>query len=298
MTTPPLLPPSTLVFGPPGSGKTTSLITLLRCGLKLRVLATEPTTPNRIIEEAQKRNISTENFDWQFISPAVPSWDSLIDSAKKVNTMTLKMLADLSGGIAKTDSTQWIKMLQAIQNFRSDKTGKELGDATEWGPDCVFAVDGFTGISTMSRNLTVGLKPNPNPGEWGVMQGNILDLWRKLTADCKCFFVTISHIEREMNELTGTTNLTVSTLGSKLAPKIPGLFTTAVLAKRVGTNFLWSTIDLGVDSKPGDLPMRDDLAQDFYPIIEGYRKRQNNPPVSSATPAEKAAEQPATVAQP
>jgi hypothetical protein len=137
----------------------------------------------------------------------------------------------------------------------------------------MFAVDGLTGINTMSRALTVGLKPNPSPGEWGVMQGNILNLVRKLCADCKCFFTLIAHVERETNEITGGTNLTVSTLGAKLAPKLPPEFTNVVEARRVGTNFSWSTATAGVDTKAGDLPIQEGLSPDFAPIIAAYRAR-------------------------
>lgn len=268
-----LRPPSTLLIGPGGTGKTTSTVSLLEAGLKVRMLATESSAPNRVIEEARKRNVSIEQFDWSFVSPSVPQWESLITSAKIVNTQDLKAIADMKGGIAKQDGQQWIKMLEGIANFRSEKDGKELGDATEWGPDCAFVFDGLTGMSTMSRNLTIGLKPNPSPGEWGVMQSNILNVIQKLTADCKCFLVLIAHIERETNELTGGSNITVSTLGAKLAPKLPPLFTNVVLAKRIGEKFVWSTNEIGVDTKSGDLPLSGELAPSFAPIITSYQSR-------------------------
>lgn len=268
-----LHPPSTLLMGPGGSGKTTVLKTLLASGLKVRMLATEPTAPNRVLEECKKANIDSSKFDWQFISPSPTKWASLLESARMVNTMSLEQIAKTNTGIAKSDGTQWIKMLEAIQNFTSDRTGQVLGDATEWGPDCAFVIDGLTGISTMSRNLTVGLKPNPAPGEWGVMQGNILNLIRKLCADSKCFFVLIAHIERETNELTGGSSITVSTLGAKLAPKLPPEFTTVVSARKDGFDFWWSTATQGVDTKSGDLPLSDKIIPDFTPIVTGFRLR-------------------------
>lgn len=280
-----LRPPSTLVMGQAGAGKTTSLWSLLAEGLYVRMLATEPTAPNRVIEECKKRNVDFSRFDWQFISPSVPSWASLIESAKLVNTLSLKDLADMKGGIARQDGGQWIKMLEAIADFKSDRTGQSLGDATEWGPDAAFVIDGLTGINTMSRNLTIGLKPNPSPGEWGVMQGNILNLIRKLCSDCKCFFVLISHVEREQNEITGQNNITVSTLGAKLAPKLPPEFTTVVNAKREGINFMWSTSAIGVETKQGDLPFADNLEPNFSPIVKAYFTRlKAAQPELAATP--------------
>lgn len=268
-----LHPPSNLLIGPAGTGKTTACVSLLAEGLWLRMLATEPSAPARVIAEAKKRNVSIDRFDWKFVSPAVPAWDSLIKSAEIVSVMTLKDIADMRTGIAKPDGRQWIEMLKSIQNFKSDRSGVELGDVTEWDNDCAFVIDGLTGVSTMSRNLTVGLKPNPSPGEWGVMQSNILNLMNKLAADCKCLFVLIAHVERETNELTGLSNITVSTLGSKLAPKLPPLFTNVIYAKRIATQFLWSTADSGVDTKNGDLPLSDALDPSFKPIVEAFRAR-------------------------
>jgi hypothetical protein len=260
-------------MGPAGTGKTTSLTTLLAEGLNVRLLATEPSAPNRVLEEARKRNISTERFHWRFVSPSSPSWNSLISSAETVNTKTLKQMADMSDGIAKSDGKQYIEFLKTIQNFISDRDGSVLGDATLWGDDTAFVIDGLTGINFMSRNLAVGLKPNPSPGEWGVMQSTVLNLIRKLCADCNCFFVLIGHVERETNELTGVSNVTVSTLGAKLAPKLPPEFTNVVLAKRTGAAFHWSVADQGVDTKPGDLEFKDNLVPSFAPIVSAYRNR-------------------------
>jgi len=268
-----LSPPSTLLIGPGGTGKTTSVVTLLAEGLNVRMMATEPSAPNRVIEECKKRGVSDARFDWHFVSPSPPKWQSLIDSANTVNLMSLKDIADMRGGIAKQDGKQWISFLNNLANFTSDRTGEVLGDVTQWGHDCALVIDGLTGVSTMSRNLTVGLKPNPAPGEWGVMQSNIQNLLLKLTSDCKCFFVLIGHVERETNELTGLSNITVSTLGAKLAPKLPPLFTNVVYAKRVGTNFLWSTADTGVDTKSGDLPLSDTILPSFKPIVDSFRAR-------------------------
>jgi len=237
------------------------------------MLATESSAPNRVLEEARKRNIDSSRFDWQFISPTPPSWDSLLEKARIVNQLSLKDISDLKGGIAKTQGKQFIAFIEAMNNFKSDRDGKSYGDVCDWDSNVVFVIDGLSGFSEMSRNLTVGWKPNPAPGEWGVMQSNILDVVRKLCSDLRCFFVCIGHIEREQNEITGMTNITVSTLGAKLAPKLPPLFTNVVLSKRITDQFVWSVADSGVDTKPGDLPFKADLQQDFTPIVDAYRSR-------------------------
>lgn len=280
-----LLPPSTLVMGPGGTGKTSSIHTLMLEGIHVFMLATEPSAPNRVVSWMKQKGISMDLFDWYFLSPSVPSWDNLRESAKIINTSTLKEIADMRSGVAKPDATRWMEMIDLLNNFKSQKNGREFGDVVALGPEAAFVIDGFTGMSTMSRNLTVGLKPNPNPGEWGVMQQNLLTVIKKLCADCTCFFVLISHIEREHNEITGIANLTVSTLGAKLAPKIPPEFTNVVYAKRIGEQFFWSTADSGVDTKNGDLPLRSDLEPTFKPIVEAYRERLKSAGEAQPTPA-------------
>lgn len=296
MTTPAipifLNPPSNLLIGPAGTGKTWAVHTLLAAGLEVRMLATEHSAPNRVIQAVRtmekdpaKQDEMLKRFDWKFISPAPPKWASLKESADVINRLSLEDIAKMRTGIAKSDGKQWIEVLNTCAEFHSDKDGEILGDVTEWGPDCAFVIDGLTGINTMSRNLTVGLKPNPAPGEWGVMQGNILTLVNKLASDCKCFFVCIAHVERENNEVTGISQVTVSTLGAKLAPKLPPLFSNVIYAQRAKDVFTWSTAALGVDTKAGDLPIQDNLRPDFTPIVQSYQARVKAATAQPAAPS-------------
>lgn len=279
-----LRPPSTLLIGPAGVGKTTSLATLLRCGLSLRMLATESSAPNRVLARCEELKIDSSRFDWTFVSPSPPSWASLLESARVINSMTLKDIADMRGGIARQDAKQWIAFLDAMNDFRSARTGASLGDVSSWDDSVAFVIDGLTGVNTMSRMLTVGLKPNPNPGEWGVMQGNIYTVLQKLCNDLNCFFICLAHVERETNEITGLSQLMVSTIGAKLAPRLPPLFTNVILAKRTGIKFEWSTAATNVDTKNGDLPLSETLEPSFSLIVDEYRRRRDavRPPAQAA----------------
>lgn len=291
MTAPlPIYPPSTLLLGAAGVGKTYSIATLLAAGLKVRLLATEPSAPNRVLAACEERNISADRFDWQFVSPVVAGIQTLIDSAKLLGTLSLESIAKMPGGtgIAKQQSVRWIEFLQAIGSFTSARTGELLGDATEWGDDTAFVIDNLTGMSMMARALIIGAKPNPSPGEWGTMQSAIYDVLVKLTSDCKCFFVLLSHVEKETNEITGIQNLMASTLGAKLAPKLPGRFTNVIYARKAqdgaGLKFLWSTAEAGVDTKNGDMPISNSLAPDFALVIAAYRKQLASLTAPSASP--------------
>jgi hypothetical protein len=69
--------------------------------------------------------------------------------------------------------------------------------------------------------------------------------------------------------------ITVSTLGRKLAPKIPRFFSEVIRARKDGAGkFFWSTQDSEADLKNRALPSGANIAQDFAPVIEAYRRRE------------------------
>ena len=79
-----LHPSSSALIGPAGTGKTTSIVTFLESGIKVRMLATEPTAPNRVLDEIIKRKLNPDDFDYELISPAPPTWDALKTAGKMV----------------------------------------------------------------------------------------------------------------------------------------------------------------------------------------------------------------------
>ena len=118
-----LAPPSTLLIGAGGTGKTTSVVTLLQEGLHVRMIATETSAPNRVLKSAASVRSATRSSIGASFSPSPPKWDTLIQSAEAVNVMSIKDIADMKGGIAKQDGKQWITMLNNLANFKSDRNG-------------------------------------------------------------------------------------------------------------------------------------------------------------------------------
>ena len=83
-----------------------------------------------------------------------------------------------------------------------------------------------------------------------------------------------AHIEKETNELTGVQQIMASTLGRKLAPKIPRFFSEVVLSRRTkDQGFFWSTTDNTADLKNRALAVSDSLKPDYRQIVEAYRAR-------------------------
>lgn len=261
----------TLLLGDSGCGKTYSLGTLTELGLKVRVLFTEPGMET-LGQYWQDRNKDLPaNVHWKYIPPAAPDWDAMIDSAKKINTMSFKALADLSD-INKKKFSEYIQILGALSNFKSDRDGSEFGSVDSWGTDTVLVVDSLSGLNLAAMNLVVGSKPAKSMADWGVAIGNLEFLITKLTTALQCHFVMTSHMEREQDEITGGITLMASTLGKKLAPKIPRFFSDVIHARREADKFVWSTNTNNVALKARNIPIRDNQQPSFAPILESWKK--------------------------
>lgn len=254
-----------LLVGATGTGKTHSIRTLVEAGLEVFVVFTEPGM--EVLAD-----IPAENLHWRYIAPATPDWSDMLDSATKINRLSFKSLTDLSD-INKSKYTEFLELLTTLSNFKDDRTGKEYGPVDSWEPDRVLVVDSLSGLNIMAMNLVTGSKPVKSMADWGVAIDNLERLITKLCVDTKCHFVLTAHLERETDETTGGTSLMASTLGRKLAPKLPRFFSDVIHVKREGAKFLWSTASINVDLKARNLPLADNLPPTFKPIIESWRTR-------------------------
>jgi hypothetical protein len=121
--------------------------------------------------------------------------------------------------------------------------------------------------------MVVGKKPVKSQADWGIAQDCVEKLLRMLTDGCKCHFVLISHVEREVDTVQGGTKITVSSLGRALPPKIPPMFSDVILAARQGTTWSWSTANALCDLKTRNLPYAEGLKPDFAQIISKWKSR-------------------------
>jgi hypothetical protein len=259
-----------MLLGGTGSGKTTALCTAADLGLNVRILFTEPgmETVGQYFKDRGKP--IPDNIQWAYVAPAAPDWAKMIDSATKINSMSFKALADLSD-INKREFDEFIRILTLLANFKSDRNGQTYGAADSWGTDTLLALDSMSGLAMASMNLVTGSKPVKSMADWGVAIDNLERLITKLTTGLRCHFAMTAHLERETDEITGGTQLMASTLGKKLAPKLPRFFSDVVHCKRDGTKWVWATDTTNVDLKARNLPIKDGMQPTFAAILESWK---------------------------
>ena len=264
-----LLGSNTLLCGGTGTGKTHSIRTLIDVGITPFVIFTEPGM--RTLADVPNGPDGECGIHWQYVKPATVGFDDLLENAKKISTMSFQSLTKLTE-MNKQKYQQFFEILHAAHNFKCDKCGQEFGDVSTWSTDRAIVLDSLSGLSKMAMDLVVGAKPVKNPGDWGVAMDNLNRLLDKFAEDTKCHYILISHLEREKDEITGAVKNMPSTLGQKLAPKIPPLFDDVVLCRENGGVFTWTTTDSNTELKNRNLPLGDKLEPSFVPLIASWKQ--------------------------
>ena len=275
----PMQPPAVLLQGAPGSGKTDVIPTFIEAGLETFVVSTEPGGIESLLDSCARRKLDVSKLHWATVLPAATNWSALRDMVTTIGTMGFDQIQNIKAGVGKAETRKPVeKLLNTLANFVCERDGKTYGDMASWGPDRAFCLDSLSGLSLMSMALTIGYKPAAHQGEWGVAMNFIEQLLLKLTSDRRCFFALTAHVEKEQNEITGVNQVMPSTIGRKLAPKIPRFFSEHVYTKRTldaqkKPTFIWSTVDSTADLKSRALPMGEALVPSFVPVVEAYRRR-------------------------
>ncbi|HYE38170.1 AAA family ATPase [Methylocaldum sp.] len=257
--------PKTLLVGGTGTGKTHSLRTLVAQGLEVFALFTEPGM--EVVAD-----IPTDKLKWHYIPPASPDWADMLDSATKINSMSLKMISGMED-INKRKYQGFMDVVRVLGNFVDERTGQSFGPVDKFDAKRVLWIDSLSGLNILAMNLVTGSKPVKSMADWGMAMDNLERLLTKLCVDVPCPVVLVAHAERETDEVTGGTTLMASTLGKKLAPRLPRFFSDVINVKRDGDKFTWSTMTHNMDLKARNIPLADNLAPTFEPIIKAWKAR-------------------------
>lgn len=261
------------LMGPSGTGKTRSIGTLVDVpGLEVFYIAMENGLESLLGYFKDAGREIPDNLYWHRVAPKKANFGTTLTNAKKVLTMDQKTLASTTD-VYKKDYDQWIRLIECLQNFKDDRTGRTFGAVDEWDTSRVVVIDGLTGMAKAAMHLVIGGKAMRNQGDWGIAQGQLEGLLTQLAEDCRCHFVLIAHVDREIDEVLGGVKLMMASLGKALYPKLPVMFSDTILATRDGASWYWDTLNSQADIKTRNLPMESKGRPDFKRIYDKWDSR-------------------------
>lgn len=270
----PISGPRVMLMGEGGTGKTHSLGTLADTGVEIFCLFVgEGAGPETLLGYwVDKGKPIPPNVHWHVIHPPKLSFQDFAKQAVRVNTLALDTLAKAPDPERHLHNL-WIKVSEALFDFPDDRTGKKFGPVDSWGPERALVVDGLTGMCRAAMSCVVGSRPVWNPGDYQVGQKQVEGLIRLIDGNCKCWFILISHVEKEMDQVVGGMQITASAIGKALGPIIPTMFSDAIYCTREGNKWAWNTAKSGVATKARNLPWADGLQPDFKQIYTRWLAR-------------------------
>lgn len=261
-----------LLMGPAGTGKTHSLGTLVDAGIEVFVLALESGLESLFGYWKDRGQAIPENLHWHVLKQADTGFAGMIEDAKKINIMNLESLAKMQDP-NRSKHNQFVSLLECLNDFKDDRTGKSYGPVDKWGPDKALAIDGMTGVGRCAMALVIGGKPVRSQSDWGIAQDQVEKLLRMICDGTRCHFILLGHVERETDMVLGGVKITISTLGRALAPKIAPMFSDVIFCVRDGAKWMWDTSNSQADVKTRNLPIKSDNAADFRPVITKWKQR-------------------------
>lgn len=265
-------PQATLLMAPTGSGKTDAIVSYLEAGIETFVACTEANGIETLIRSARRRKVDITKLHWSHCRPTNMDLASMIRSADQLNRKSVSDMQkqDNPGILEKAKYRTFIKLLETIQNFRCDRTGQAYGDVTEWGDDRAFVIDSLTGVNLMMTQLQTGNRGTLTLPDYNVCQLTLENLIVTLCS-LRCFFTLTAHLEMEKDEISGKIKIMASTVGKKLAPKVPIHFSEVIRARREDGQFYWSTEDSEAELKARSLPWSNKITPSFVQIVNSYR---------------------------
>lgn len=269
-----------LLIGPGGTGKTHALGTLVdygaQHGIEVFYAGLESGFESLRGYWTDRGREIPANLHWHMlnmIAEAGSGFEHFAEKAKQVGSMTQDALHKLQDHTRAQRNFMEKFIRNVLIDFQDQRTGQKFSSVGTWGPNRALAIDGLTGLGLLAMSLVIGNKPVRSQADWGIAQDSVEPLVRQLCDGCKCHFVLLGHVERETDQLTGGTKITVSSLGRALPPKLPPMFSDVILAVRVGKEFSWDTANPMVDLKTRNLEIAPKIAPDFKLILDKWHSR-------------------------
>ena len=259
---------NTLLFGPPGTGKTYAIASLVATGLDVFYLALENGLPS-LLAAFGKAEVPA-NLHWHVVEPPKAGTEQFLKQVSKLNKLSYAALCEYVDP-NRSNYNQMELLAMQLNNFFDMRTGKEFGSVESWGNDKVLVIDGLSGVADAATKNITGGRLMVNKNEYIAIQGQILTLVNLLARQCTCHFVLLAHIDKEVDEVTGGRKLFPALPGQKAIPKLLSAFNNVVMTGREGTKWYWDTLNSQADLRVLSLPMQAKLAPDFRPLVTAWK---------------------------
>lgn len=278
--------PKILLEGPAGTGKSFAMGTLVdwaqKNGQTVFILFTEQGGLESLL--GYWRDTSTPPFNrrepapipdclhWHVVRTPAIGLDGLLANATRTGQLSYQALTQWTDP-DRSRNNPWERLLKTLQDFPCDRTGKTYGNVGTWGNNCILINDSLSETANACFRMVLGAKATASQPEYGVAQQNLLSWVRWMTQFLQCTFVLTAHVQRQTNEVTGSTSVMTKAIGKALGDEMSPLFSDVILTVRDGLNFYWDTAAPGVDLKTRYLPIQSKIRPDFSLIMDKWLQR-------------------------
>lgn len=243
-----------LLIGDSGTGKTGALASLIKSGVRTRILDFDNKIAGGILPILVRRDCPDKLKDVQF--------EPLRDNFK----------ASALGPIIDGQATAFTRGLSLLDKW-SDGT-----EPKKWGPDHLLVLDSLTFFSDAAYNWAKGMNPSAkDPRQWFYTAQQVVEntLVMLTSANFNTNVIVIAHVSYQ-NRPDGTMKGYPASVGQALGPTIPAYFENMALTHVVGGKRLIQTVPTAlIDLKnPAafkmgqSYPVETGLAE-FFTIIKG-----------------------------
>lgn len=229
-----------ILIGESGTGKTGSLVSLVKAGFKLRILDMDngiDVLKNLVFEQCPDK---IDNVDFITVT----------DKFKNVGGKATPINSDAWARAIKYLTT-WTNDAESIKGI--DKDGKpvnipinkdhpdyfNLGNPSEWGPDTILVIDSFTHICNAAMRYILKLNSRPvgpvYESDWGEAQAlveNLLSMLYDKTFNTNV--IVCAHIAVREDKKTKEITAFPAALGKALPPKVGQYFNSMLEVRRSG----------------------------------------------------------------
>ena len=278
--------PKILLEGPAGTGKSFAMGTLVdwaqKNGQEVFILFTEQGGLESLL--GYWRDTSTPPFNrrepapipdclhWHVVRTPAIGLDGLLANATRTGQLSYQALTQWTDP-DRSRNNPWERLLKTLQDFPCDRTGKTYGNVGTWSNNYILINDSLSETANACFRMVLGAKATASQPEYGVAQQNLLSWVRWMTQFLQCTFVLTAHVQRQTNEVTGSTSVMTKAIGKALGDEMSPLFSDVILTVRDGLNFYWDTAAPGVDLKTRYLPIQSKIRPDFSLIMDKWLQR-------------------------